>query len=238
MTQATPPAASSPAVTEPMSRISSSCLMGPVDVAERGGGVDDAVAGEGHGRQPQLVLPVAAGHGLPLMAPGQRRQVGGQLRDEVRTAADKDPRLLDERGSDVVLAEDGPQRQNRPDDRLPGDGLLLQPTLLARRERGERAHLASRPGAGASAAADQGKVLAGQRLYPIQGQDALKLLVGAAEQVAAERGDRRHVKGHQREQGDDQHPGQDPGAQQGAAQPPEPHRCPSAGPGSRGSRKL
>ena len=209
---------------------------GLVDVAERGGGVDDAVAGEGLGQQPQLVLPVAAGHGLALMILGQRPQVGGQLRDEVRAAADKYPRPVGERGSDVVLAEDGPQRQNRPDDHLMGHRLLDQPMLLGRSGLGERARRYGRHGAGG--AAEQGKVLAGQRLHPVQAEDALELLIGAAEQVAAQRGDRRHVKGHQREQGDGQHPGQHPGAQHGAARPPEPHRGPPAGPSSRGSRRL
>ena len=66
----------------------------------------------------------------------------------------------------------------------------------------------------------------------VQAQYLLELLVGPAEQVAAQRGDRGHVERHQGDQGDGQHPEQHPGAQLGLAGQAQSHRC------SRGSRRL
>ena len=76
------------------------------------------------------------------------------------------------------------------------------------------------------------------RQDPVQAQHLPELLVGLAEQVAAQRADRGDVEGDQRDQGDGQHPEQHPGAQLGPAGQARQSRQAESHRWSRGSRRL
>jgi hypothetical protein len=172
---------------------------GPIDVTEAGGGVDGAVTGEGLGQQPELNVPVSAGHGLGLLVPGEGGQAGWQLGHQTGISVDEhQPRPTGGHLRDVELAKDARRQDERPGNHPLRHGLAGRFLQRLGDERwGGRARGNPR------------------ETHPVQAENGLQPRVGLVEKVATQRGDGGDVEGHQRDQGDRQHPGQHPGAELG-----------------------